>query len=129
MRHLTLLLVLFAGLAQAGDFAVRAKNGKTVLATAEGQKYEASWGAVIAAAMRACVPPGSTSPANLGRFTFVGDVSSTGVVSGVEVQPSTVVSRCFGEHFSKAQLPPPPSSLLKERHSLLPVADDIEVQP
>lgn len=129
MRHLALLFLLIAGIAQAGDFSARAKLGKATLATAEGRKYEASWGAAIVSSMEACVPAGSTSPANLGRFTFVGDVSSNGAVSAIEVQPSTRVSRCFAEHLGKTQVPPPPPSLLKDAQSILPIADDIEVQP
>jgi hypothetical protein len=128
MKLLALSILLLAGLAHAGDLTARIKAGKSALAGVEGQRYEATWGAAIGAAITACVPPGSTSPGNLGKFTFVGDVSSTGLVSSVEVQPSTAISRCFAQHFSDAKLPPPPPVLLNSRPAL-PIADEIEVRP
>jgi hypothetical protein len=120
-------IVLAAGTAYANDFAARAKAGKQALATPEGKKYEDSWGEVMGGILQTCIPLGSTDPGNLGRFTFVADVSSSGSVSSVEVQPVTRVSRCFAEQFGKANLPRPPMPLKKGE--LLPVADDIVVTP
>ena len=128
MRHLVLSLLLLAGPGEAGDITNRIAAGKVALASEEGQRYEASWGAVISAAMTACIPPGSPLAANLGKFTFVGDVSPVGIVLAVEVEPSTVLSRCFARHFTNANLPAPPSTLLNAS-STLPIADVIEMQP
>lgn len=109
------------------DFAARVKAGKQALASPEGQKYEQSWGEVVQSILTTCIPIGSTDPTNLGRFTFVADVSTSGSVSSVEVKPSNTVSRCFALHFGKARLPKPPTSLIKGK--ILPVADDIVVTP
>jgi hypothetical protein len=77
--------------------------------------------------LHTCIPVGSTNPANLGKFTFVANISAAGEVSSAEVEPRTAVSRCFAEHFGKARLPRPPFPL--KNGALLPVADDIEVGP
>jgi hypothetical protein len=112
---------------RTSDFAARSKAGKQALASPEGQQYERSWGEVMQAILTTCIPIGSTDPANLGRFTFVADVSAEGSVSSVEVEPRNAVSRCFALHFAKAQLPKPPTSVIKG--NVLPVADDIVVTP
>ena len=109
------------------EFSARVKSGKEVLATPEGQLYASSWGETMKGILTTCVPLGSTDPANLGRFTFVADVSASGAVSSVDVGPITDVSRCFAFQFGKAQLPAPPPALLKGEK--LPVADDIIVTP
>ena len=127
MKYLALVILFFTGVAHAEDFSARVKAGKQSLASPEGQKYEASWGAVMQTILPVCIPLGSTSPANLGKFTFVANVSSTGLVSSVEVEPSTDVSRCFAQHFNNAHLPPPPIPLKDD--ALFPVADVIEVVP
>ena len=127
MKYLALVIIFFAGAAHAGDFSARVKAGKQSLSSPEGQQYEASWGEVMQTILPVCIPLGSTSPANLGKFTFVADVSSAGLVSSVEVEPSTDVSRCFAKHFNNAHLPPPPIPL--KYGALLPVADVIEVAP
>lgn len=44
MKLLALSMLLLAGLAHAGDLTARIKAGKSALADAEGQKYEATWG-------------------------------------------------------------------------------------
>ncbi|HUJ16379.1 MAG TPA: hypothetical protein VL197_00115 [Nitrospirota bacterium] len=119
-----------AGLAfvyHANEFAARVKSGKEALATPEGQQYASSWGESMKAILTSCVLPGLTDPANLGRFTFVADISASGTISSIEVSPITEVSRCFALQFGKAQLPSPPMSLLKGEK--LPVADDIVVVP
>ena len=107
------------------DVAARMKAGKEALATPEGQKYEVSWGEVMGAVLRGCIPPGSTSPANLGNFTFVADVDRIGTVSSVEVRPSTHVSRCFAKRFRASKLPQPPIG----SHGLFPISDVVSVIP
>jgi hypothetical protein len=127
MKGIVLAALLFPFAAGAADFAARERVGKAALASAEGQKYEGSWGEVIGTVMRTCIPPGSTSPANLGKFTFVANVDSAGRVSSVEVNPSTEVSRCFAKLFSAATLPPPPIS--GRVGGLFPIADVMSVGP
>lgn len=112
---------------RANNFAARVKAGKQALASPEGQHYEESWGEAMGNILHTCIPIGSSDPGNLGRFTFVADVSASGMVSSVEVEPSNKVSRCFVLHFGKARLPKPPTSLIKG--NILPVADDIVVTP
>ncbi len=119
--------VMDNGEARISDFAARVKVGKQTLASPEGQQYEASWGESMQTILTTCIPIGSTNPANLGRFTFVADVSASGVISSVEVQPSNTVSRCFAQHFGKARLPRPPMPL--NASGLLPIADDIVITP
>lgn len=126
MKLFGLLLFAFATVAHGSDFADRVAQGKQTLASPAGQKYEASWGNTMGAVLVACVPVGSTSPANLGRFTFVADVSPVGAVSAVAVRPSTAVSECFARHFRLARLPPPP---IQRPGSSFPVSDDIVVSP
>lgn len=126
MKYLALLLVALASVAHADDFASRVKAGELALASPEGQRYEASWGKTMQASLIACVPAGSTSPADLGKFTFVAKVSSRGEVSSVQVKPLTAVSRCFASHFGNEPLPPPPGI---RPGSFLPVADSVSVTP
>jgi hypothetical protein len=127
MRYLLISIIFFVGVAQAGDFAARVKVGKQTLANPKGQQYEESWGEIMHTILTTCIPKGSSDPANLGRFTFVANVSASGLVSSVEVDPSTAVSRCFNLHFSKVRLPRPPMPLKKDE--LLPIADDIVITP
>src|SRR5882757_9481336 len=127
MKILVLTLLFFSGTAIAGDFDARVKAGKKALASVTGQAYEASWGPVMKTTLPACLPLGAKSPATLGKFTFVADVAPSGLVSAVEVKPSTAVSLCFAQRFNGAQLPPPPVS--PRAGSLFPVADEIEVTP
>ena len=121
-------IVLASGILHAGSFDEREKAGKAALATPEGRRYEASWGEVMQTVVPVCVPPGSTSPANLGKFTFVANVASSGLVSDVDVQPSTDVSRCFAKHFSGALLPPPPPAASR-RGGPFPIADSLVIAP
>jgi len=125
--YLFVSTILIVGAAHASDFAARAKAGKQALASSAGQQYEESWGEVMGNILHTCIPIGSTDPANLGKFTFVADVSSSGVVSSVEVEPSTKVSRCFAQQFGKARLPRPPVAL--KEGELFPVSDDIVIRP
>jgi len=127
MKKIILIALFLPMVANAADFAAREKIGKGTLATAEGQKYEARWGEVMGAVMRACIPPGSSSSANLGKFTFVANVDAVGNVSSVEVSPKTKVSHCFAQQFASSRLPPPPSS--PRVNGLYPVADVISVTP
>jgi hypothetical protein len=127
MKCLLASIIFFVGVAHAGDFAARVKAGKQALASPEGQQYEVSWGEIMQTILTTCIPIGSSDPANLGRFTFVADVSASGLVSSFEVNPSTAVSRCFALHFAKARLPRPPMPLKKGE--LLPIADDIVITP
>ena len=126
MKYLALLLFAFTTFAYADDFASRVKDGESALASPSGQRYEASWVETMQASLMACVPVGSTSTANLGKFTFVANVSSTGAVSAVDVRPVTAVSRCFAKHFGGAQLPPPAGI---RSGSYLSIADSIKVTP
>ena len=126
MKYLALLLLLFATFSHASDFATRVRAGKLALASPSGKSYEASWGQAMQASLVRCVPVGSTSPANLGKFTFVANVTSSGAVSAVEVKPVTSVSQCFAIHFGAAQLPPPPG--IRPGHYLT-VADSVSVTP
>jgi hypothetical protein len=124
---LALSLVCIAGIVDAADFAARAAAGKKNLASPEGQRYEQSWGEVMGNVLHTCIPIGSTNPANLGKFTFVADVSAAGEVSSVDVEPRTAVSRCFAEQFGRSRLTRPPFPL--KDGALLSIADDIEVGP
>ena len=82
---------------------------------------------VMGTVMHTCIPPGSTSPANLGKFTFVANVDLAGKVSSVEVSPITKVSRCFAKLFGAATLPAPPAS--NNIGKFFPIADVMSVGP
>jgi hypothetical protein len=127
MKYFILLILFFVGLANAGNFSHRVLIGKHALASQEGKKYEASWGSVIQTKLTSCIPIGSKSPSNLGKFTFVAYVSQSGLVNSVEVEPSTPVSRCFALLFNNAFLPPPPK--LANPIAMFPIADLIVVKP
>ena len=124
MKYFALLLLTFTTLTHASDFASRLKAGKLALTTSSGKNYEHSWGEVMQASLASCVPIGSTSPATLGKFTFVANVSFSGSVSDVEVRPVTAVSQCFAKYFGGAQLPAPPGI---SPGGYFPVADSVEV--
>ncbi|MDE0856113.1 MAG: hypothetical protein OSA97_17000 [Nevskia sp.] len=127
MKYSLLALLFIVAAALAEDFDARAKAGQQALASAEGQAYEHSLGLAFHKAISACIPKGSTLPANLGKFTFVANVASSGLASSVEVRPGTAVSHCFAEQLDGAQLPPPPAP--PHAGSLFPVTDEIEVVP
>jgi hypothetical protein len=112
MKSIALLLLTLAMAASASDFSARERTGKAASASPEGQSYQKSWGQVIGAAMHACIPVGSESPSNNGKFAFVANINAAGIVSAVEVQPVTTVSNCFAKQFAASTLQPPPASLL-----------------
>ena len=126
MKYLALLLLSVTTFSHAADFATRVKAAQLVLASPSMKGYEASWGRAIQTSLVRCVPTGSTSPANLGEFTFVANVSSSGAVFDVKVEPATSVSQCFAGHFGIAQLPPPPG--ISPGH-YLPISDTVSVEP
>ena len=110
MKRILLACVLFSTAALADNFADRVAEARKASSTPEGKKYDQLLVPAIGAAMRACVPPGSTSPANLGKFTLIGYVASSGAVSLIEVQPKTEVSVCFAAQFEQARFASPPKS-------------------
>ena len=95
--------------ADADDLSSRIAEGRSALSTSAGAAYEQATVSVVRAAMQACIPAGSTDPANLGAFSLVAYVALDGALSQVAVSPETDVSRCFKEHFVAGRLPPPPS--------------------
>jgi hypothetical protein len=128
MKRLVLLTFLFAGIANAAGFGSRVKAGKLALASPLAKKYVSSWAPMMSASMTACRPLGFRPSDAAGAFTFVADVSLTGLVSSVEVRPGTRLSRCFADHFTNVQLPAPPAELLNGEPSL-PIADELELLP
>jgi hypothetical protein len=127
MRYLILAIIFLADSALAGDFDSRVAEAKHASASVEGQRYDQGLGPSIGIAMRTCVPPGSTSQANLGKFTLVGYVAPSGVLSSVEVQPSTTVSECFAAQFRQLKLPNPPASLALKPG--VPIVVEMSVTP
>ena len=109
MKHILIVCLCLSTPAFAEDFASRVAEAKRASSTAQGRKYDHALGPAIGAAIRACVPPGSTSDANFGDFVLVGYVARSGAISSVEVMPKTEVSVCFGAQFEQARLPPPPA--------------------
>ena len=110
-----------------GDFDARVAEAKSATATTEGQRYDKKLGHSIGSAMQACVPSGSTAEANLGKFTLVGYVATSGIVSSVEVRPNTKVSECFASKFRQLELPTPPASLALK--SGVPIIVEMSVAP
>jgi|HubBroStandDraft_5_1064220.scaffolds.fasta_scaffold893811_1 hypothetical protein len=126
MKYFALLLLVFATFAEASDFTSRVKAGQLVLATTSGKSYEASWGDAMEASIKSCAQVGSTSSANLGKFIFVANISSSGLVSDVEVRPITTVSQCFAKPFGGTRLPRPPGA---SHGNYITVADSIDIRP
>ena len=115
MKSISIFLLLtYSCFACAADFDARVVEAKIKAKTPDGKKYEASTLPAIQAAMTTCIPPGTTNPENLGKFTLVAYVTKSGILSAVEVQPKTKVSQCFSELFAKSQLFTPPSALTNE---------------
>lgn len=108
VKSLIALLAFVASPAWAADFSARVTQGNEVAATPEGRGYDASLAPAIQAALVACIPPGSSPVGAPGKFTLVGNVDVKGRLHGVEVRPSTAVSRCFADKFASAMLPSPP---------------------
>jgi hypothetical protein len=111
MKHLLVVAYLIAWPASADDFAARVADAKRASSSSEGAKYDASLGPHIGAAIRACIPPGSNDPANLGSFSLVGRVTATGALKDIEVEPRTKVSLCFADRFGRSQLQSPPGNV------------------
>jgi len=106
---LSCLLCLFTTSAAAEAFDERMSAGKRAEGTPQGGAYLQTLGPAYGAAMRICIPPGSTSPENLGRFELVADVGPEGRVKNAVVRPVTPISRCFANElvkFSLAAAPP-----------------------
>jgi hypothetical protein len=91
MGHLFISVIFFVGVAGAGDFAARVKAVKQALSSPGGQQCESSLGEVIQKILTTCIRIGSTDPANFGRFSFIADVSVSGSVSPVDVNPNNTV--------------------------------------
>ena len=106
----TLLLVGWCVAALADDFTARLAESKAVEASAEGTAFARILEPFYGAAIRECIPPGSTDATNLGSFAFVGTLSGAGKLSNVEVRPKTRVSQCFASQLGRSQLPKPPKS-------------------
>ena len=79
----------------ADGFQHRLQTGKQALHTRAGKEYEKALGPIIGDSIRKCILPGSAP--QTGDFVLIGDVSTFGTVSSVEVRPSTPASRCFAE--------------------------------
>lgn len=105
---LTGALFLVATFATAGDFEDRVKAGKRAEESPQGAIYLGVLGPAYGGSMRACIPPGSESNSNLGRFQLVAEISPSGRVLNPEVRPATRVSRCFAREFSNSILAAPP---------------------
>ncbi len=112
MKGLAAFLILASTSVNAATFEERVDKAKTIFETKQGKIYEQKLGPFIGNAIRICIPPGSTSEENLGKFIFVAEVSIEGKVSGSEIQPVTKVSKCFNKEFAIQILPPPPDSLM-----------------
>ncbi len=108
MKRILIACLLLSTTAFADDFANRIAEAKKASATQEGKTYDQALGSAIGTAMRTCVPPGSTSQANLGDFILVGYVDKGGVISSVELRPKTEISTCFAAHFAQERLMTPP---------------------
>lgn len=127
MKRLLLPLLAVTVAAHATDFPDRVREGKAAAASTAGKQYDESLGPVIGEAMRACISVGSTAESNLGAFTLVGEVSDSGAIFSVEVQPVTAVSKCFAKQFEKAHLPSPPR--LSGTTTGFPITVEMKVVP
>jgi len=96
--------------ASAKDFSERVAEARAAASTPAGAEYERSLGAQYGDVMRTCIPPGSSSKADVGAFSLVGYVSASGELSDVVVEPVTPASQCFASHLRTMPLPPPPSA-------------------
>jgi hypothetical protein len=126
MQRTILAALLICLPAFAADFASRITRAKQASATHEGAQYDAALGSYIGAAMQACILPGSTDPANLGSFTLVGDVTTTGALKSVVVEPRTKISSCFAKHFSNFIFQKPPVTAVGNDY---PIVVELRVTP
>lgn len=108
MKYIILFLIFLTTFVYADDFSSRAKAGDEASSTVQGKQYQASYGRLIVKAIQTCIPPGASDPSNNGKFTFVAYVNMAGQISEAEVQPTTKMSSCFSNEFSKFNLPAPP---------------------
>jgi len=106
------LLLLIAVVAEAENMDSRISEAKSVTSSSTGKSYDALLSPSIGKAIKTCVPPGSTSPANLGNFTLVAYVAADGSTREIEVRPSTSISKCFAQKFSSLKMPAPPEALI-----------------
>jgi hypothetical protein len=120
-RILLLLLLSMSGPILADDFSSRADAGEAALSSPSGKKYQAALGPVIGKALRICIPPGSTSPENLGSFVLVANIAPSGKANKIEIRPETTISRCFAKHFGESELPAPPEGSLPEFPIVVPI--------
>lgn len=89
-------------------FELRVGQANTAARTPRGIQYEDTLTPFVQQAIQACIPPGTTAPATLGKFIFVANVTSDGLVVGPDVLPRTSVSECFAAHFAQETLSPTP---------------------
>jgi hypothetical protein len=122
-------LIAASAQAHAQDFAGRLAAAKAAAATSDGASYDAALRPYIGKAIRTCIPPGTTNPANLGSFTLVADVDSEGRIQSPSVVPSSNVAKCFQATFILSTVPAPPSSRGAIAASLYPIAVEMKVGP
>jgi hypothetical protein len=106
---------------------MRIAAGRDALSSPTGKKYELALFPAVQKSLNACVPVGSISPENLGKFTVVAEVSQSGVATLVDAGPHTRVSSCFAKHFRTARLPAPPPPPAGRGN--FPIAIEINVTP
>ena len=127
IKILASISFLLPVLVAAATFEERVDAAKAGFETAEGMIYEQKLGPYLGSTMQICIPYGSTSTENLGRFTYVANVSIEGRISASEVKPLNAVSLCFDKEFTKQILPQPPSSLFIENS--VPIVVELNVVP
>ncbi|HEY4143562.1 hypothetical protein [Pinirhizobacter sp.] len=104
-------MALFAPtLADPADFSSRKAEAQQLEASPEGAAYVRKYSYLVRPAMRGCVPPGASDPANLGSFSVVADVLGNGQLYAVDVKPKTSVATCFAEQIGHATFPTPPTN-------------------
>ena len=112
MKGLAAFSILASTSVNATTFEERVDIARTAFETEQGKVYEQKLGPFLGNAIRICIPPGSTSEENLGKFIFIAEVSNEGKITDSEIQPATKVSKCFNKEFATQILPPPPDSLI-----------------
>ncbi len=109
MRFVLVVLLLLSTAALADDFEDRVAAAKRASSTPAGKEYDKALGPPADAAIRACVPPGSPAQTKV-TFALVGSVARSGVLSSVDVQPKTDLSKCCAERFAQTHFATPPES-------------------
>jgi hypothetical protein len=108
---LLLVMAFFAPtLAGSADFEARRAEAQRLEKSTEGAAYVREYMSVVGSAMRSCVPPGSSDPANLGTFSLVADILGNGQPYAVEVKPKTSIASCFEGKIVRATFPTPPTN-------------------